>query len=60
MIAWVSELFEDVLGWIRGVQFACFVFSGMAAHIDGYTLRHWIGMPKATTLGGLTRQLISK
>ena len=30
MIAWVSELFEDVLGWIRGVQFACFVFSGMA------------------------------
>ena len=60
MIAWVSELFEDVLGWIRGVQFAPFVVSVMAAHINGYTLHHWIGIPEATTLGGLTRQLISK
>ena len=46
MIAWIREAFEQVLGWTHGIQFVCVAYqNAMAAHIDGYTVHHWTGIP---------------
>ena len=52
LIAWIREAFEKVLGWTHGVQFVCLAFqNAMVAHIEGYTVHHWTGMPVAETEG---------
>ena len=44
-IKWVRECFE-IIGWTHGVQFVCLAFqNAMAAHIDGFTIHHWSGIP---------------
>ena len=46
LIAWTQELFVNVLHWEHGVQFVCIAFqNAMAAHIDGFTIHHWTGIP---------------
>ena len=46
LIAWLRCAFEQVLGWVHGVQFACIAFqNAMAAHIGGFTIHHWTGIP---------------
>ena len=46
LIAWIRELFENVLRWEHGIQFVCLAIqNAMAAHIDGYTVHHWTGIP---------------
>ena len=46
VIAWICELFTDVLGWESGTQFVCLaVQNTMAASIGGYTIHHWASIP---------------
>ena len=53
LIAWIREIFEDVLGWRHGVQFVCLAFqNSMAAQISGETIHHWSGIPVVETDGG--------
>ena len=41
-IAWICELFTDVLGWEHGNNFVCLaVQNTMASNIGGYTIHHW-------------------
>ena len=45
VIKWLRECFETI-GWTHGVQFVCLAFqNAMAAHIDGFTIHHWSGIP---------------
>ena len=40
-IAWICELFTDVLGWEHGNQFVCLaVQNTVALNIGGYTIHH--------------------
>ena len=57
LIGWLREAFEEVLGWVHGVQFVCLAFqNAMAALIQGYTIHHWSGIPVNDTDGmGTTR-----
>ena len=42
VIAWICELFTDILGWTNGIQFVCLaVQNTMAADIGGSTIHHW-------------------
>ena len=42
----MRTLMEDGLGWVHGTQFVCLAFqNAMAAHINGYTIHHWSGIP---------------
>ena len=42
----MRTLMEDGLGWVHGTQFVWLAFqNAMAAHIDGYTIHHWSGIP---------------
>ena len=57
VIAWICELFTDVLGWESGTQFICLaVQNTMAANIGGRTIHHWANIPfrdeKGNTKGG--------
>ena len=53
LIAWIRELFEDVLKWKHGVHFVCLAFQNtMAAQIAGETIHHWSGIPVAEAYGG--------
>lgn len=46
VIAWIRELFTDVLGWESGTQFVCLaVQNTMAANIGGHTIHHWASIP---------------
>ena len=46
VIAWICELFTDVLGWTSGNQFVCLaVQNTMAASINGSTIHHWGNIP---------------
>ena len=46
VIAWICELFTDVLGWESGTQFVCLaVQNTMAANIGGHTIHHWASIP---------------
>ena len=46
VIAWICELFTDVLGWESGNQFVCLaVQNTMAANIGGHTIHHWGSIP---------------
>ena len=46
VIAWICELFTDVLGWTSGNQFICLaVQNTMAANIGGSTIHHWGNIP---------------
>ena len=46
VIAWICELFTDVLGWTGGNQFICLaVQNTMAANIGGSTIHHWGNVP---------------
>ena len=46
VIAWICELFTDVLGWTSGNQFICLaVQNTMAASIGGSTIHHWGNIP---------------
>ena len=46
VIAWICELFTDVLGWENGTQFVCLaVQNTMAANIGGHTIHHWASIP---------------
>ena len=52
LIEWLRRAFEEVLGWTHGVQFVCIAFQNtMAAHIGGYTIHHWSGIPVAEEAG---------
>ena len=45
VIAWICELFTDVLGWEHGNQFVCLaVQNTMASNIGGHTIHHWGGI----------------
>ena len=59
LIGWLREAFEEVLGWVHGVQFVCLAFqNAMAALIQGYTIHHWSGIPVNDTDGmGTTRDM---
>ena len=55
MIAWMRELMEEGLGWEHGVQFVCLAFqNAMAAHINGFTVHHWSGIPARNEEGSGT------
>ena len=59
VIAWICELFTDVLGWTSGNQFVCLaVQNSMAANIGGSTIHHWGSIPfmdeKGKTAGART------
>ena len=42
VIAWICEIFTDVLGWTSGNQFVCLaVQNTIAANIGGSTIHHW-------------------
>lgn len=46
VIAWICELFMDVLGWESGNQFVCLAIQNtMAANIAGHTIHHWGSIP---------------
>ena len=46
VIAWIRELFCEVLGWTHGNQFVCLAhLNTMAANIDGETIHSWSGIP---------------
>ena len=46
VIAWIRELFTEVLGWSHGNQFVCLAFQNtMAANIDGSTIHSWADVP---------------
>ena len=46
IIQWLREAFEKYLGWTHGVQFVCIAYqNAMAAHISGWTIHHWTGIP---------------
>ena len=50
VIAWIRELFIDVLGWTHGNQFVCLAFQNtMAANIGGSTIHHWAEIPICET-----------
>ena len=52
LIEWLRSGFEHVLGWTHGVQFVCLAFqNAMAAHIGGFTIHHWSGIPVAEEPG---------
>lgn len=54
LIAWIREVFEDVLMWKHGVHFVCLAFQNtMAAQIAGETIHHWSGIPVAEVHGGV-------
>ena len=46
VIAWIRELFVEILGWTHGSQFVCLAFQNtMAANINGSTIHSWSGIP---------------
>ena len=50
VIHWMRVLMEKGLGWQHGVQFVCLAFqNAMAAHINGFTIHHWSGIPTRPT-----------
>jgi len=45
-VKWARRLFEEALGWTHGVQFVLLSFlNSMAAHLEGFTIHHWSGIP---------------
>ena len=55
VIAWMREIMEEGLGWEHGVQFVCLAFqNAMAAHINGFTVHHWSGIPARNEEGSGT------
>ena len=55
MIHWMRQLMEKGLGWQHGVQFVCLAFqNAMAAHINGFTIHHWSGIPTRPTANNST------
>ena len=54
---------EESSGWQHGVQFVCLAFqNAMAAHINGFTIHHWSGIPArpkdGNTIGDQHKQSI--
>merc|ERR1712035_175237 len=46
---------EKGIGWQHGVQFVCLAFqNAMAAHINGFTIHHWSGIPTRPKNGNTT------
>ena len=55
VIHWMSQLMEKGLGWQHGIQFVCLAFqNAMAAHINGFTIHHWSGIPRRPMAGNST------
>ena len=55
VIHWMRQLMEKGLGWQHGVQFVCLAFqNAMAAHINGFTIHHWSGIPTRPMAGNST------
>ena len=55
VIHWMRQLMEKGLGWQHGVQFVCLAFqNAMAAHINGFTIHHWSGIPARPVAGNST------
>ena len=55
VIAWICELFTDVLGWTSGNQLICLaVQHTMAANIGGSTIHHWGNIPFRDEKGNAT------
>ena len=55
VISWMCILKDEGLGWQHGVQYVCLAFQNdMAAHINGYTIHHWSGIPTHAKDGNAT------
>ncbi len=48
-------MFEEVMHWQHGVQLVCLAYqNSMAAHINGFTVHHWTGIPVGDVDGSAT------
>ena len=55
LITWLRRMFEEVMHWQHGVQFVCLAYqNAMAAHINGFTVHHWTGIPVGDVDGAAT------